>query len=64
MLCEISRMSVFSTCCLLDTELIDRYNRAKNQINGFLTPVIVNGFLATTFYISIFLFAKDWCLEM
>ena len=35
--------------CSVDTELIDRNNRAKNQCNGFFTSVVVNGLLSTTF---------------
>ena len=31
-------------CCSLDAELIDRNNCAKNQFNGFITAVEMNGF--------------------
>ena len=34
--------------CSVDTELIDRNNRAKNQFNGFCTSALVNGFLSSS----------------
>ena len=35
--------------CFVDTELIDRNHRVKNQVNGFFTSVVVSDFLSTTF---------------